>query len=187
MVVVVLTCRPVLCSKLARRWCTQLAGVVSRDSPRVPVAKLWLACVKRVGLRVLLAQLLVNAAQLLEKALGMQVRQEQPKALGQIKLVWYDMEDADLVGAGLDRLLCSHIACSRAALRVEKVIGICTDKGNVKTLNLQPSVITTPGNLACVACPQVVVAWWWCVVVAVGGGGAGEAQGGPRGQPVVDN
>ena len=140
---------------IAKSWVNKLAEVVDIDHKVVAVGRLLLAVVKSPKLQSLASQLLARVSVAFERAVASDLRGEGGADFGQMSFKWLDAEDSDLQGAGLERLLCSHVATGRTLLDEQRCFGMITDKGNVKTLNLQCSVFTTASNLAVVSCPQV--------------------------------
>lgn len=117
------------------------------------------AAILKPALKSLFGQLVVQVSLAIDKHLAQALTAKAPSLSTRLRCSWLDSEEHDLHGGGLDRLLKTHVAVGRRLLARESVVGFATDKGNVKTLNLQVTVIFTPQSYAVVACPQVVSGW----------------------------
>lgn len=106
------------------------------------------AAILKPALKSLFGQLVVQVSLAIDKHLVQALTAKAPSLSTRLRCSWLDPEEHDLHGGGLDRLLAR-----------ESVVGFATDKGNVKTLNSQVTVIFTPQSYVVVACPQVVSGW----------------------------
>ena len=133
-----------------------MADVIGRDHPSAALSRVLIACANKPALKALFGQLLATVSVLLERGLGAQARGAVTASPGcRFTMAWKDKDDADLQGPALDRLLLSHVCAGRALLQGEEIVGLATDKGNIKSLNLQVSAVATPGNHTIFCCPQV--------------------------------
>lgn len=143
---------------IARKWCRLMECLVDAVGPAVGLQRFLLFVVRQPGLQPMFAQIVVGITCRLDFAMAREVldtRRGRGPRPGRVTVRFMDDEQADALGNRMEKMLIQHVAAGRRCFEGCRVLGLATDKANVKGLNLQNSIVVNTKGFAVLTCPQV--------------------------------